>query len=96
MLAPSQDRLEAATRVKRWTRARFALGSHSPILVAELESAQPGFPPLTTVVSFWDAEQKHYHWRIFKPLQEVVEDDLPPAWYREALEVSGGLQCGCC
>lgn len=96
MLAPSQDRLEAATRVKRWTRARFALGSHSTILVSELESAQPGFPPLTTVVSFWDAEQKHYHWRIFKPLQAVVEDDLPPAWYREALEVSGGLQCGCC
>ena len=96
MLAPSQDRLEAATRVKRWTRERFSLGSELTILVSELQNAQPGFPPLSTVVSFWDAEKRHYHWRVFKPLEEVREDDLPPAWYREAMELREGMQCGCC
>jgi hypothetical protein len=99
MLAPSRkspDRLEAASRVKAWTRARFSLPADSIILVSELESAAPGFPPLSTVVAFWSAERKHYHWRIFKPLEEVVEDDLPPAWYKQALEVTAGLQCGCC
>ena len=99
MLAPSRkspDRLEAASRVKAWTRARFSLPADSIILVSELESAAPGFPPLSTVVAFWTAERKHYHWRIFKPLEEVVEDDLPPAWYKQALEVTAGLQCGCC
>ena len=96
MLAPSQDRLEAATRVKRWTRERFALGPDSTVLVSEIEHAQPGFPPLGTVISFWNAERRHYHWRVFKPLQEVREDDLPPAWYLQALEVGGSVQCGCC
>lgn len=96
MLAPSQDRLEAATRVKRWTRERFSLGSELTILVSEIQNAQPGFPPLSTVVSFWDAEKRHYHWRVFKPLEEVREDDLPPAWYRGAMELREGMQCGCC
>jgi nitrate reductase delta subunit len=99
MLAPSRkspERLEAASRVKAWTRARFSLAADSIIMVSELESAAPGFPPLSTVVAFWSAERKHYHWRIFKPLQEVVEDDLPPAWYKQALEVTAGLPCGCC
>jgi nitrate reductase delta subunit len=99
MLAPfsrSPDRAAAASRLKAWTRARFSLSSDATILVTELESALPGFPPLQTVVSFWSPERRHYHWRIFRPLEEVTEDDVPPAWYREALEVTAGLQCGCC
>ena len=75
---------------------RFSLASDTTILVSEIESTQPGFPPLSTVVAFWTAERKHYHWRIFKPLHEVAEDDLPPAWYKEALEVDAGVQCSCC
>jgi hypothetical protein len=99
MLAPSRksaDRHQAASRVKAWTRARFSLGAEATILVTEIESVQPGFPPLSTVVAFWTAERRHYHWRIFKPIQEVAEEDLPPAWYRQALEVSAGMPCGCC
>jgi hypothetical protein len=48
------------------------------------------------VVAFWTAERRHDHFRIFKPLQDVVEDDLPPGWYKEALAVSEGFQCDCC
>ena len=100
MFAPfkrSGDRLAAAERVKRWTRNRFGLAENAMLLVSELESAVPGFPPLHTVVAFWTAEQKHYHFRIFKPLLEVLEEDLPPSWYKEALAVPfEGMQCECC
>ena len=26
----------------------------------------------------------------------VTETDVPPAWYREALAVTPGVDCGCC
>ena len=65
-------------------------------LVTELESAVPGFPPLHTVVAFWSPERKHYHFKVFKPLEQVTEDDMPPAWYKDALAVTPGVDCGCC
>jgi hypothetical protein len=90
------ERADAASRIKRWARERFGLGGDAIVLVSELESATPGFPPLHTVVAFWTAERKHYHFRVFKPLAAVTEDDIPPAWYREALAVTPGVDCGCC
>ena len=93
MLAPAKNRSEAASQVKRWTRERFG---DVTVLVTELESTQPGFPKLHTVIAFWSAERKHYHFRVFKPLEQVVEADIPPAWYREALAVTPGIDCSCC
>jgi hypothetical protein len=87
------DRANAASRVKAWTRQRFG---DVTVLVTELESGPPGFPPLHTVVAFWSAERKHYHFKVFKPLEQVVEGDLPPAWYKEALAVTPGIDCSCC
>jgi len=91
-----RKRADAATRVKAWTRSRFGLTGNDTLLVTELEGSLPGFPPLHTVVAFWTAEQKHYHFKVFKPLAEVTEEDVPPAWYRDALAVAPGLDCGCC
>jgi len=88
-----ESRADAATRVKSWTRGRFG---EVTVLVTELESGPPGFPPLHTVVAFWTAERRHYHFKVFKPLEQVEEADLPPAWYREALRVEPGVDCGCC
>jgi|SRR5690348_2372527 nitrate reductase delta subunit len=99
MLAPfqkSRDRADAAALVKRWVRERFALATDATLLVTEVQNAQPGFPPLSTAVAFWTAERRHYHFRIFKPLEDVTEDDIPPAWYRDALAVTPGVDCGCC
>ena len=99
MLAPFQkrpERADAAARVKRWVRERFALDRDGTVLVTEIENAQPGFPPLSTVVAFWNAERKHYHFRVFKPLEKVVAEDLPPSWYKEALAVTPGIDCSCC
>ncbi|HEY9532430.1 MAG TPA: hypothetical protein VIQ55_13635 [Burkholderiales bacterium] len=95
MLARSPSRLDAATRVKRWTRDRFALSGEAVVLVTELEGGPAGFPPLRTVVAFWIAE-RHYHFSIFKPLEAILEDDLPPSWFRDALAVTPGVDCGCC
>ena len=93
----ASTRLNAALQVKAWTRARFALGASATVFVSEVESAVPGFPPLHTVVSFWDEERAHYHFKVFKPLAAVTEEDLPPAWYRAALAVpEGGAGCTCC
>lgn len=92
-MSPARARLEAAERLKRWTRSRFG---DVTVLVSELEGVTPGFPPLHTVVAFWTAERKHYHFKVFKPLEEVAEADVPPAWYREALAVTPGVDCGCC
>jgi hypothetical protein len=88
-------RHEAAARIKRWVRNRFGLPGDALALVTELENSQPGFPPLRTVVAFWIAE-RHYHFSIFKPLENVLEEDLPPSWFKDALAVTPGVDCGCC
>ena len=68
--------LQALDRVKEWTRVRFKLPQDAAILVTEVACAMPGCPPLETVVAFWtDADTRH-HFKVFKPLAEVVADDL--------------------
>ena len=94
--ANSQKRADAAARVKAWTRRRFSLDAQATLFVTELEGGAPGFPPLRTVVSFWIAERGHYHFTVFKPLEEASEADIPPAWFLDALKVEAGVQCGCC
>ena len=58
---------EALDRVREWTRARFALGEDSAILVAEVACAVPGCPPLETVIAFWSGGRRH-HTKVFKPV----------------------------
>jgi nitrate reductase delta subunit len=93
----ASDRLTAALRVKAWTRERFSLGGDATVFASEVQSGIPGFPPVHTVVAFWSADRRHYHFKVFKPLEAVAEDDVPPAWYRDALAVpEGGPGCTCC
>ena len=87
--------LEAVERVWAWTRERFKLADEATILVSELACAVPGCPPLETVVAFWTADAKRHHFKLFKPVAEVVYDDLPFAWLMDALAVPEG-GCDCC
>jgi len=89
-------RLAHADRVKAWTRERFGLAPGAVISVAELACALPGCPPIETAVMFWTTDGVHYHFKVFKPLADVVAEDLPPAWYRDALRVVPGVECSCC
>jgi nitrate reductase delta subunit len=90
----SPEHIAALDRVREWVRARFALGE-TTILVAEVACAVPGCPPVETVIAFWSQERRH-HFKVFKPVAEVREDDLPPSWLKPALAVPDDFWCACC
>jgi hypothetical protein len=99
MLGPlrkSPEHQQALDRVKSWTRQRFGLAEDATIFVAEIVCAAPGCPPLETIVAFWTDPDKRHHLKIFKPVAEVVESDLPPAWMRNALLAVEIFGCECC
>jgi nitrate reductase delta subunit len=85
----------AADQVRDWARARFALTDDETIMVSEMACGVPGCPPIETHLVFWTAAGRH-HFKIFKPLAEVVEDDLPPAFMKNALVALEGIDCDCC
>jgi hypothetical protein len=82
-------------RVRGWAKTRFALGGDETVMVSELACRVPGCPPTETHVAFWTAAGRH-HFKIFKPLQQVSEDDLPPAFMKNALIALEGFDCDCC
>jgi hypothetical protein len=85
----------ALERVRDWVRERFGLADEVAIMVNELACTLPGCPPRETVVAFWTAPERRHHFKVFKPAAEVVTDDLPPAWLKDALVVAEG-DCDCC
>jgi nitrate reductase delta subunit len=90
--APDDAALE---RVRGWTRARFALDGDDTVMVSEIACAVPGCPPIETHVVFWTQAGRH-HFKVFKPLGAVIEDDVPPAFMKNPLVWAEGLECGCC
>jgi hypothetical protein len=87
---------EALAQVREWTRERFKLADAAAILIAEIACGLPGCPPIETVVAFWTADAKRHQFKIFKPVREVVSDDLPFAWLKDSLFVPEGFGCDCC
>lgn len=93
---PGAARAEAVERIKSWTRARFALRDEDLVLVNEEATREPGFPPVETHVGFWSADGTRHRYRVFRPVEEVQESDLPPAWMKERLAADPGFECSCC
>jgi len=89
-------RLDAVDRVKDWTRVRFRLNERDLVMVSEVASRVPGHPPLQTAVSFWTGERERHHFTVFKRVEDVLEDDIPPAFMKAALALSEGVTCSCC
>jgi len=85
----------AADRIKVWTRERFRLPNDAAILVSEVACGLPGCPPLETVIAFWTGQDTRHRFKVFKPMADVIEDDLPPSWMKNALiaEEGAGLEC---
>ena len=83
--------------IEGWTRTRFKLADADAVLVTEIMCRLPGCPPLETVIAFWNGAGTRHHIKVFKKAVDVVEDDLPPDWYRPALVVDDGapMDCGC-
>lgn len=92
-LKKSAAQVEAIERVRAWTRERFKLADEVPVMVAEIACGLPGCPPLETVVAFWTADDKRHQFKLFKPVREVVRDDLPFSWLIDLLVASGELDC---
>jgi hypothetical protein len=86
---------EASERLRDWTRARFALTDDDTVMVSEVACGVPGCPPIETHLVFWTARGRH-HFKIFKPLTAVTEDDLPPAFMKNALIVPDDAEVDCC
>jgi len=89
----SAARAQAQERVAAWTRARFTLPLEAAILVSELACTLPGCPPLETVVAFWTLDGTRHHFKLFKPVAQVLPDDLPYAWLMKSLAREGGDDC---
>jgi hypothetical protein len=90
------DRADALDRVREWTRERFRLPADAAVLVSEVACALPGCPPIETVVAFWSENDQRHHFKLFKPVAEVVADDLPPTWMKNALIAIDGFDLDCC
>jgi hypothetical protein len=92
-LGPGKGTLEDISRVERLVRERFRIGDSDIILVSQDSGTKPGFPPLETNVIFWK-DEKRYRLKIFAPVADVKDADLPVAWLLPALEDIG--EAGCC
>ena len=90
------EHLQALDRVREWTRARFKLAQDAPILVSEVACGLPGCPPLEIVVVFWIDGDTRHHFKVFKRVEEVVPNDLPPIWLKNALIAVEGEGLECC
>lgn len=62
-------------RVRTWARQHFNLSEGETIMVSELPCSDPGCPPVETHLVFWTQAGRH-QFKVFKPLAEVVPDDL--------------------
>ena len=85
----------ALERVREWTRARFTLAADETVMVSQIACSVPGCPPIETHVVFRTPAGRH-HFKIFKPLAQVNEEDLPPAFLKNALVALEGFECACC
>jgi nitrate reductase delta subunit len=90
------EHVAALDRVREWTRQRFQLGEAASIMVAEVACAVPGCPPIETAVAFWTEGDRRHHFKVFKPVTQVTEDDLPPSFMKNALIALDGEDCDCC
>jgi nitrate reductase delta subunit len=89
------DQSGALDRVREWTRARFELAGDATIMVSEVACTLPGCAPIETVIAFWTDAGRH-HLKVFKPVADVLPDDLPPSWMKNALVEIVGVGCECC
>ncbi len=97
MLQPfHQPARSSSEQVESWTRDRFDLSSDALVVVADVRCQVPGCPPRETLVAFWQPGGLRYRYKVFKPVAEVVEADIPVKWLLPSLEDVAGLGCECC
>ena len=54
----------------------------------------PGCPPLETVVAFWTADERRHQFKLYKPLREVLYDDVGWLMFEFFFDQScSGIRC---
>ncbi len=80
-------------RIEAIVRERFGISETDLVIVQEDRPELPGFAGLATLVRFWSGRENRYRIRIFKPVSEVAEPDLPVAWLLPGLIDDGDPDC---
>jgi hypothetical protein len=80
-------------RVERLVRVTYAVKDDDIVLVSEEPGRQTGLPERLTTILFWIGSEARHRLRIFKPVAEVGETDLPAGWLRAALRDEGEGDC---
>ena len=62
------------------------------MLVSEMACSVPGCPPLETVVAFWTEDERRHQFKLYKPLREVLYDDV--GWLMGSPAAHGELRLG--
>ena len=86
--------LAALEAIRNWTRTRFKLAGDAAVLVSEVACTVPGCPPLETVVAFWTADDARHQFKLYKPVAEVIYDDI--GWLMGGAVSPGGAGWDCC
>ena len=89
----SENNLVYLECVETWTRERFSLSDQDIVMVSENDSLIPGCPPVETVISFWSDIEIRYRFKIFKPVADVCETDIPVSWLKSSLRDYGDADC---
>ncbi|MBM3224134.1 MAG: hypothetical protein FJZ47_10060 [Candidatus Tectomicrobia bacterium] len=64
------------TAVKAWVAEAFQTTADTTILVTELRCAEPGCPPLETVIALLHPTTGTRQYKVHKALQELTRDDV--------------------
>jgi hypothetical protein len=62
--------------VKETVRRLLGLDDDTAVVVRELACAEPGCPPLETVIAVLPADGPRRQWKLHVPLTQVTETDL--------------------
>jgi len=73
---------------------RATLDALAAVLVCEVACAVPGCPPLETVVAFWSVDDKRHQFKLFKPMLEIIYDDI--GWLMGSPSDHDGSSWDCC
>lgn len=72
-------------RVEHDVRNRYEIDAADIVLVSEEPTNLAGGPARMTTILFWIGPENRHRIRVFKPVHDISNADLPPAWLKSAL-----------